>query len=93
MGIDEKRRNLNVTWNDEETDKKINDTYTMAEALINDYAGVTVNYSTDIVAAQLVHDCARYIWNQVLDEFESRYSSHINALRHKYEVIGYDLSD
>ena len=86
MEFEEKLRNLNITWDDEETNKKVSDVYTSAEALIDDYAGVTVDYSSDKLAAQLLKDCARYVWNDCLDEFESRYGSQLNALRNKYLV-------
>ena len=93
MDFEEKKRNLNITWDDEETDKKVSDVYKSAEAFINDYAGVTVDYSTDKIAAQLLKDCARYLWNEVFDEFESRYGSQLNALRNNYLVMDYAVPE
>ena len=89
MDINEMRENLNVTWSDPETDEKIERIYNRAEVTINDYAGCTVDYSSDLIAAQLLHDCARYIWNECLDEFERRYQPQIVALRNNALVAAY----
>lgn len=85
----EQKRNLNVTWDDPDTDAKIYDCYVSAVAHVNDYAGTEVDLDEDPMARQLVKDLQRYIWNDCLDEFEKRYSSHIIALRNKYKVLDY----
>ena len=90
LNILEAKRNLNVTWDDPDTDAKINDVYDAAEAYLSDYAGHGIDYSTNIVAKQLLKDLARYIWNDCLDEFERRYQSHILALRNTFKVENYE---
>lgn len=92
ISLEEQKRNLNVTWDDPFTDDKIKDTYCSALALIQDYAGQEVSLDilkNDDMAKQLLKDCQRYIWNDCLDEFERRYSAHINALRNRYQVLDY----
>lgn len=89
ISLEEQKRNLNVTWDDQYTNDRIIDTYGAAMALIQDYAGPEVDLSSDEMAKQLLKDCQRYIWNDCLDEFERRFSSHINALRNRYKVLDY----
>ena len=89
ISLEEQKRNLNVTWDDQYTNDRIIDTYGAAMALIQDYAGPEVDLKSDEMAKQLLKDCQRYIWNDCLDEFERRYSSHIIALRNRYKVLEY----
>jgi hypothetical protein len=89
MDFEECKRSLNITWDDPETDAQLKDDIAHAEFIINEYAGVQIDYSEDKSAAQLFKDCLRYIWNKCLDEFEGRYQPQIVALRTKYEVMAY----
>lgn len=92
--LEEKKRSLNITWDDPDTNAKIEEDFASAEILIKDYAGVELlDFDADGLARQLVKDCARYIWNDCLDEFERRYLTHLIALRNKYLVQGYDPDD
>lgn len=89
--LDEKKRALNVTWDDPDTNAKIDDCFTSAEFHIWDYAGVNdIDPDEDRMARQLIKDCARYIWNDVFDEFERRYQTHLIALRTKYQVLDFE---
>lgn len=92
ISLEEQKRNLNVTWDDPYTNDKIIDTYGSALALIRDYAGPEVELDiikSDEMAKQLLKELQRYLWNDCLDEFERRYSAHINALRNRYKVLDY----
>ena len=94
ISIEEKKRALNVTWDDPDTNAKIDEDFASAEILIKDYAGVELlDFDADGLARQLIKDCARYIWNDCLDEFERRYQTHLIALRNKYLVQEYDPDD
>ena len=90
MNIEEIKRELDITWDDPDTDKKVEDAMRSAEALINDFAGQSVDLTEDLVSAQLYKDAVRYYYNGVSDEFETRYSSDLIALRNKYRVKRYD---
>ncbi len=89
MDFEECKRSLNITWDDELTDTQLREDIASAKFIINEYAGVDIDYSEDKAAAQLCKDCLRYIWNKCLDEFEGRYQPQIVALRNKYEVMSY----
>lgn len=89
IDINKVKLDLNITWDDPHTDAKVSDAIATAEAIINDYAGATVNYTSDAIAERLARDCVRYIWNDCLDEFENRYRSQLISLRNTYKVIDY----
>lgn len=84
------KRYLDISWEDPDTDAKVEDTITSAKARINDHAGVEVDLTQDVLAFQLFKDCCRYIYNKVLDEFEKNYASELIALRNKYMVQAYE---
>lgn len=87
--LDEKKRALNITWDDPDTNQKIDEDFLAAESLIKDYAGEVLDVDVDIEARQLIKDAARYVWNDCLDEFERRYMTHLIAIRNKYKVLNY----
>ena len=87
--LDEKKRALNITWDDPDTNQKIDEDFLAAESLIKDYAGEDLDVDADLEARQLIKDAARYIWNDCLDEFERRYMTHLIAIRNKYKVLNY----
>lgn len=87
--LDEKKRALNITWDDPDTNQKIDEDFLAAESLIKDYAGEVLDVDADLEARQLIKDAARYIWNDCLDEFERRYMTHLIAIRNKYKVLNY----
>lgn len=87
--LDEKKRALNITWDDPDTNSKIDEDFLAAESLIKDYAGEVLDVDVDLEARQLIKDAARYIWNDCLDEFERRYMTHLIAIRNKYKVLNY----
>lgn len=90
MDIDVIKRELNITWEDEITDKEVQDAMTSAKAIIDDFAAESVDLDTDLVAAQLYKDAARYYFNKVGDEFEVRFQPQLIALRTRYQVKRYE---
>ena len=93
IDINKVKLDLNITWDEPQTDAKVSDAISTAEAIINDYAGASVDYTSDAIAERLCRDCVRYIWNECLDEFEGRYRSQLIALRNTYKVIDYTSDD
>lgn len=90
MDIEVIKRELDITWDDPDTNKKVEDAMTSAKALIDDFAGESVELNADLVAAQLFKDATRYYFNAVGDEFETRFQPQLIALRTRYQVKRYD---
>lgn len=89
LDIEKVKLDLNITWDDTDTNKKVENYIAQAVAIINDYAGANVDFVSDVIAERLAMDCVRYIWNECLDEFEGRYRSQLVALRNTYKVMDY----
>lgn len=84
--LEEIKDELNITWNDDNTNIRLINMIKRAEYKINDYAGTTVNISQDLEARDLVINLVRYMWNNTSDLFESNYKPDILMLHAKYHV-------
>lgn len=84
--LEDVKLHQNITWDttpDEEA--RLENDLRRAKAYITDFAGYPLR-EDDEVAEQLVLDCALYIKNQVLPEFQKNYSEDLILLREKYRV-------
>ena len=84
--LDDLKLTLDVTWQDDETDKKLQRLLDRSIFEINEYAGEPVNYDKDLFARQLVLDLARYIWNNVKEEFKDNFGQELIQIRTRYQV-------
>lgn len=63
--FEEVKNQLNITWSDEATDRKINSIIARAIGVLNGYAGQVLDINVDENIngdAQLLIDCCRYIY-------------------------------
>lgn len=82
---------LDITWEDEQTDRKVRGIARRAEAYLRKAAGKDIQFSFDMedqALLQLLFDCARYIRCNALDEFGVNYASELFALRANAHVEG-----
>ncbi len=81
------KRHLNVTWNDEDTDKKIIDIICDAEQTLNYKLGAEIDYFKPSAERRLFLDYCSYLFNDCQNEFDSAYMNDIYQIRHKYEIM------
>lgn len=81
--FEEVKNQLNITWSDEATDRKINSIIARAIGVLNGYAGQVLDINVD---AQLLIDCCRYIYNDCFEDFEKNYHSQLFALRARCQI-------
>ena len=84
--LDDLKLTLDITWEDDETDRKLQRLLDRSVYEINEYAGEAVNYDKDLFARQLVLDLARYIWNNVKEEFKDNFGMELIQIRTRYQV-------
>lgn len=84
--LDDLKLTLDITWQDDDTDKKLKRLLDRARFEINEYAGEQINYEKDLFARQLVLDLARYIWNNVKEEFKDNFGQELIQIRTRYQV-------
>lgn len=85
---------LDITWDDPNTDSKLQGIMARAESVLNEYAGETLDFDTDPNTAlcQLYLDCCRYIWNHAFEDFETNFRAQLISLRAKRQVRDYAAS-
>ena len=87
--IDQVKRKLNITWSDEETDKRINDIIASAVPVLKHKLGIAdVDY--DFAAPGLENllflAYCLYEWNHAANEFDSNYANELAQCRAMREV-------
>ena len=87
--LKEVKRHLNITWEDDDTDKKLIEQMLDAEYALNHKLGAEADYFSAGQERRLYLSYMLYSWNDCLDEFDRAYMGEIYQLRRKYEVAQY----
>lgn len=72
---------LDITWQDDETDKKLTGILTRGMAFLNRIAGTDLDYNAEDVPRSLLFDYARYARANALNDFTENYLTELNSLR------------
>lgn len=80
---------LDITWEDDDTDRKIRNIITQGMAFIDNKLGCTGNYIDDGFPRTLLFEYARYARDGALDVFENNYASMIIAMQNDRKVARY----
>lgn len=84
--FDELKIYLDITWSDDNTDKKIEGVLTRAISTLQSYAGYEIDFGSELNEKQLLFDCCRYIYNNALEDFKTNFHSELIGLRAKYQI-------
>ena len=84
--LEEVRNDLDITWEDAETDKKLTGFIRRGMDYLDDKAGAKLDYSKEGHHRALLLDYVRYSRAEALDEFEGNYLHDLLALHLKYRV-------
>lgn len=87
MTLSELKNYLCITWEEQETDKRLTAILARAENILSSYAGVKLDFDdSDSAECQLLLDLCRYINNEAYEEFKINFSAELISLRAKYAV-------
>lgn len=90
--INQVKRKLNITWEDDETNARVEDIIQSAIPDLIHKLGITdleFDFSVPGAANTLFLAYCLYEWNHTLNEFDENYSRLIAQVRAKYEVANY----
>lgn len=87
--LDDVKNYLNITWEDEATDKKISGLISSGQYYLNDKAGAEMDYEKDGYPRILLMEYVRYARDEALDVFEGNYLSMLLSMQHKRRVEDY----
>lgn len=80
---------LDITWEDEATDRKIGGFIASGMAYINDKAGGQMDYSLDGYCRTLLMEYVRYARDVAIDVFETNYRHMLLAMQTNRRVRDY----
>lgn len=83
------KNHVDITWEDEATDKKIRELISQGMVYINGKYGMMANYTSPGLPRTLLMEYVRYARDSALDVFENNYMSMILAMQHERQVAAY----
>jgi hypothetical protein len=83
------KSHLQITWSDEETDKRVGLYIAAGIAYLNDKYGGEADYTVAGYPRTLLLEYCRYFRDAALDVYEQNYLSLILAMQHQKEVKDY----
>lgn len=87
--LDDVKLYLNITWNDDATDKKTGGIIASGMRYLNGKLGEEADYSQDGAPRTLLFEYCRYMRDSSLDVFENNYMSQILAMQNERAVTAY----
>lgn len=87
--LDDVKNHLNITWDDDATDKKLSGIIASGMSYIDIKAGVDMDYTIDGLARTLLLEYARYMRDDALDVFENNYRMMLLSLQNERRVEAY----
>lgn len=90
--IEQVKRKLNITWSDEETDKRVNDIIASATPILKHKLGIAdvdYDFSAPGLENLLFLAYCMYEWNHAVNEFDANYANDIAQCRAIREVSHY----
>lgn len=88
--LQELKDSLNITWDEEETNRKLKKIMNDAESILNWKLGAKIDYSTPGQEHNLFLNYCMYAYNNCTNEFDDNYFNEIMQIRQKYEVLAYE---
>lgn len=83
------KNHVDITWEDDDTDRKIRELISQGMVYINGKYGTTADYTAPGLPRTLLMEYVRYARDSALDVFENNYMSMILAMQHERQVAAY----
>lgn len=87
--LEDVKNYLNITWDDDATDKKVSGIIASGMMYLNGKAGAEMDYIADGAARTLLFEYSRYMRDDALDVFENNYLSLLLSMRNERQVAAY----
>lgn len=91
--LSEVRNYLDVTWDDEDLDKKLKGIIARGINRLNNVAGTELDYTLEDSPKEILFEYCRYARSNALEEFEKNFVADLNFLRMREEVKNYGSTE
>lgn len=94
--VDQVKRKLNISWSDEDTDRRVADIMDSAAVKLRHKLGITnaeFDFSTPGMENDLYKTACFYEWNHAANEFDENYANDIAQCRAMHEVAYYKAQE
>jgi hypothetical protein len=91
--LDEVKNYLDITWDDNETDLKLNGMIERGKKYLNRVAGKELDFETEDKPKELLFDYCRYVRSNALEMFQQNYLHELLSLQIESEVDAYEAEN
>lgn len=91
--LNDVRNYLDITWIDQEGDKKLSGIITRGIKYIDGIAGKAMDYTIEDKPRELLFDYCRYVRSNALNEFQKNYLHELLTLQMIQEVEAYEQAN
>ena len=91
--LDEVKNYLDITWDDNETDLKLNGMIERGKKYLNRVAGKELDFDAEDKPKELLFDYCRYVRSNALEMFQQNYLHELLSLQMDVEVDAYEAEN
>lgn len=91
--LEDVKNYLDITWDDEATEKKLTGIIERGMKYINSVAGEELDYSKEEKPKELLLDYCRYVRSNALESFQTNYLHELLSLQIQQEVARYETEN
>lgn len=91
--LDEVKNYLDVTWDDAQTDSKLQGIIERGKSYLNRVAGKELDFNAEDKPKELLFDYCRYVRSNALEVFQQNYLHELLSLQIDAEVEAYEIAN
>jgi len=91
--LEDVKNYLDITWDDEATEKKLTGIIERGMKYINSISGEELDYSKEEKPKELLLDYCRYVRSNALESFQTNYLHELLSLQIQQEVARYEAEN
>ena len=91
--LDEVKNYLDITWNDPQTDLKLQSIIARGKKYLNKTAGKELDFEVEDKPKELLFDYCRYVRSNALEMFQQNYLHELLSLQIESEVDAYEAEN
>lgn len=91
--LEDVKNYLDITWDDEATEKKLTGIIERGMKYLNNIAGTELDYTEEDKSKELLMDYCRYVRSNALESFQTNYLHELLSLQIQQEVARYEANN